>query len=328
MSGKKILYFDKAPGTLRDVIERNKPAGFELWYWDEIDPSERPARLAEADYFLNLATRLDARMLEQARKARFVQKGAVGFNDIDVDAAARLGLPVANLPGSNSAAVAELTLLLILALYRKLPGVNRLTKEGRWPNWEFRTSSFEMEGKVHGLIGFGNIAKETAKRSRAFGTTILYWNRSRAPVETEEAFGARYVSLDEWLRRSDIVSIHVPLVPETKGLIGIEQLRLMKREAILINVARGGIVKEQDLYLALREGIIAGAGIDTWETEPTSPDNPLLALDNVIATPHIAAGTMDMFERVIRKSFQNIVKAEEDGRPLYVVNGVETVRFA
>jgi len=319
---------DQAPGRYRDVLKKYTPEGYELWFWQEMDAAERQARLPEADYMVVINTHVDGKTLEAARKLRLVQRTGIGVNNIDVETATRLGIPIAIVPGGNSVAVAELTILFILALYRHLLPIDRQTKEGKWPNWAYRPVSHEMDGKVHGLIGFGNIGKETAKRSRAFGTKIVYYDIVRAPEEKEKELGATYLPLEELLKQSDIVSIHVPLVPETKGMIGMEQLRLMKREAILINVARGGIVKEQDLYQALKEGIIAGAGIDTWEMEPVNPDNPLLALDNVVAMPHIAAGTIDTFERVVRMSFQNIVKAEEDNRPLHVVNGVETARFA
>lgn len=326
MSGKKILYFDKAPGPYRDILEQNTPAGFEMWYWDEMNLQDRQEKLAEADYFLVVSHQVDATMIAQAKKLRHIQRTGAGVNNIDVDAATRLQIPVANLPGGNSIAVAELTILLILALYRKLPIANQATKAGRWPNWEFRTASFEMDGKTHGFIGFGNIGRETAKRSKAFGTRIVYHDKYRVPEQIEKELGATWLPFEEVLKQADILSIHVPLIPETKGMIGINELKLMKRNALIINVARGGIVKEDDLFQALKEGIIAGAGIDTWESEPVQPDNPLLRLDNVIATPHFAAGTIDTFNKVVRLAIENIQRAEDSNRPHYVVNGVEMAR--
>lgn len=326
MARRSVLYFDKAPGEYRNVIERHVPEGFEVWYWEEMSAPEQMEKLAVADYLLVVSKKLDASLLSMAKQARYIQRTGAGVTNIDVETATKLGLPVCVLPGGNSTAVAELTILMILALYRKLPLIDRAMRDGKWPNWEFRPHSYEMAGKTHGLIGFGHIGRETARRSRAFGTRILYYDPYRAPAEVERELEAEYLPLEGVLKEADILSIHVPLVPATRGMIGLAELKTMKPNALLINVARGGVVKEEDLYTALKEGIIAGAGIDTWESEPTPADHPLLSLDNVIATPHIAAGTIDTFERVIRLAFRNIRKAESDHRPEYVVNGLEKVR--
>jgi len=326
MAGRSVLYFDPAPGEYRNVIERHVPEGFEVWFWEDMSPAEQQEKLAAADYLLVVSKRLDASLLNAAKRARYIQRTGAGVTNIDVETATKIGLPVCVLPGGNSVAVAEMTILMILALYRKLPLIHRDMREGRWPNWEYRPRSYEMAGKTHGLIGFGHIGRETARRSRVFGTRILYYDPYRAPADVERELDAEYLPFEKVLREADILSIHVPLVPATRGMIGMAELRSMKRNAVLINVARGGVVREKDLYEALRDGIIAGAGIDTWESEPTPADNPLLSLDNVVATPHIAAGTIDTFERVIRLAFQNIAKAESDHCPDYVVNGLEKVR--
>ena len=326
MVKRSILYFDKAPGEYRQVIESRVPDGFEVWYWEEMIASEQQEKLPQADYLLVVSHKLNASLLTQAKQARYIQRTGAGVNNIDVETATKLGLPVCVLPGGNSTAVAELTILLILALYRNLVHVDHAMKQGRWPNWEFRPNSYEMDGKIHGLIGFGHIGREAAQRSRAFGTKIVYYDQYRVSAEVEREIGAEYVPLEDLLKQADIVSIHVPLLPSTRGLIGMDQLKSMKKNALLINVARGGIVNDADLYTALKDGIIAGAGIDTWESEPTTADNPLLTLDNVIAMPHIAAGTIDTFGKVIQLAFHNIVKAELDQRPDYVVNGLEKSR--
>jgi glyoxylate reductase len=327
MSGRTILYFDKVFDEFKRVLEEHKPEGFHLWYWEEMSEQQQQERLAEADYLLVATRKLDEPLLSRAKKARLIQKTGIGVDNIDLEAANRLRLPVSNTPGGNATGVAELTILLTLALYRKLPLVNQATKSGQWLMWELRPSSYEMEGKTHGLIGFGTIGREAAKRSKAFGTQIVYYDTYRAPEEIEQQLGAVYLPFREVLKRADILTLHVPLLPETKGLIGINELRLMKPNAVLINVARGGIVKETDLYQALKEGIIAGAGIDVWESEPTDPHNPLLTLDNVIASPHIGAGTRDTLDKVLRLAFQNIRMVEEGHRPQFVVNRVEAARI-
>jgi len=327
MSGKKILYFDKVFDALKQLLEEHKPEGFELWYWDELSLQERQDKLASADYLLVATKELDASLLSQAAKARLVQKTGIGVYNIDLSAASRLRLPVCNTPGGNANGVAELTILLTLALYRKLPLVNQATKSGQWLMWEVRPYSFEMAGKTHGLIGFGTIGKATAKRSKAFGTQIIYYDKYRASQQDEQQLGATWLPLEEVLRRADIVSLHIPLLPETRGLIGLKELRLMKPTAVLINVSRGGIVREDDLYHALKDGIIAGAGIDVWESEPIRPDNPLLTLENVIATPHLGAGTRDTLHNVLHMAFQNIKRVEEGSPPQFVVNQIESARL-
>ncbi|MDQ0338090.1 phosphoglycerate dehydrogenase-like enzyme [Caldalkalibacillus uzonensis] len=326
MSKPSILYFDQVNDQMRALLKRLKPEGFELWFWHDLDEDERNARLPQADYLMAATYPLDQHILAKATQAKLVQKTGVGVDNIDLPKATELALPIANTPGANAPAVAELTILLILALYRKLPVLHQSMKEGKWLMWEFRSSSYEMQGKTHGLIGFGQIGQETAKRSRAFGTQIIYYDKFRAPAEVEEQLDARFVSLEELLQTADIVSLHIPLLPETRGLINAKTLQLMKKSAVLINVSRGGVVHEQALYHALKDGVIAGAGIDVWESEPVHADHPLLQLENVIASPHIGAGTIDTLKRVLATAFNNIQAAENEHHFQYSVNGITQLR--
>jgi D-3-phosphoglycerate dehydrogenase len=186
--------------------------------------------------------------------------------------------------------------------------------------WTIRPFTRDLYGKTHGIIGMGNIGKETAIRSTVFGTELLYYSSRRLPEAEEKRLKAAYASLEELLERSDIVSIHTPLTPQTKGLINHQRLALMKPGSILINVARGGVVDEAALYKALCEGRLAGAGIDVWEEEPINPAvNKLLRLPQVIATSHVGAGTMDSFYRVFDMGFANISAVLNGAEPRYVV---------
>ena len=319
--GEMILYLDEAPHQLRQLFQELKPGAFRLLFWSEMEARAREESLRAADYVLVAAREFGRDLIEQASQARLIQKTGIGTDNIDLRAAAAGGVPVANTPGGNSTSVAELTILLILALYRRLLTVDAATKRGEWPMWEFRPSSFEMGGKVLGLVGFGNIGQEVARRARAFGTDVLYHDEVRREG-AEQELGASYTPLPELLQRADIVSLHVPLTPLTRHLIGAEELGMMKQGALLINVARGGVVDEGELTEALREGRISGAALDVWESEPVHPENPLLQLENVITTPHVGAGTRDTLSRVLGMAFENIRRVSQGGSPHHIVNGV------
>ncbi|WP_408007982.1 2-hydroxyacid dehydrogenase [Pseudalkalibacillus sp. A8] len=324
---KKILYFDDTFDEFKDILLAHTPPGFDLIFWEELTGQEREEQLQQSDYLLVATKKIGEELLVKAKKAKFIQKTGVGMDNIDLLVADQHKLPACNTPGANATGVAELTILLILALYRKLPLINKETKNGNWLMWELRPSSYEMEGKTHGFIGFGNIGREAAKRSKAFGTNILYYDKFRATLEQEQQLGATYASVEEVLKQSDIISLHIPFLPETKGLIGETELKMMKDNAVLINVARGGIVQEDALYAALVERRIAGAALDVWENEPINPENPLLALENLIASPHIGAGTRDTLNRVLHMAFQNIKRVDEGEPPQFVMNTIKKARF-
>ncbi|NEU31813.1 3-phosphoglycerate dehydrogenase [bacterium LRH843] len=326
MSIKNILYFDRVYDDFKDLLIEHAPKEFNLWFWDEMNDAERSDKIKQADYLLVAARKFGKDIISKAEKARFIQKTGIGVDNIDIEAANQFNLPVCNTPGANATGVAELTILLILALYRKLPYVNEATKNGKWLMWELRPSSYEMQGKMHGFIGFGNIGRETAKRSKAFGTDIIYYDKYRLSEEEEQKYGVKYASLEEVIRKSDIISLHVPLLPETKGLIGEKELNMMKRDAIIINVARGGVIDENALYHALKSDTIAGAGIDVWKNEPAETDHPLFTLENVIASPHIAAGTRDTLIRVLQGAFENIKRVDLGDPPRNIINEVKEAR--
>lgn len=326
MSNKKILYFDPVSSEFKDILFEHKPNGFDLLFWEELNVVEKVERAVEADYLMVATNIVDERVISSISRAKLIQKTGIGIDNIDLQAASKYALPVSNTPGANATGVAELTVLYILALYRKLPLLNQSTKNGKWLMWEFRTTSYEMEGKIHGFIGFGNIGRKAANRSKAFGTTITYYDKFRVDESLEKELGATYLSLEELLRTSDIISLHIPLLPETANLIGEKELNMMKKNAVLINVSRGGTVDEGALYVALRDQVIAGAGIDVWEIEPPHPDNPLLQLENIIASPHIGAGTRDTLNKVLHMAFQNINRIEHGEQPKYVVNDIQEAR--
>lgn len=314
-----IIYFDKVYPELKEIIETNFE-GSRLYFWYEMKEEEKEEALEIADCFLVGPYIINEELIRRAPNLKIIQKTGIGVDNIDRVTASELDIPVCNTPGGNAVAVSELTIALILNLYRKINVIDKSTKAGKWEMWEHRPSSFVMSGKKHGFIGFGNIGRETARKSKALGTEIIYYDKYRAQSDVEKKLDATFVSLQEVLEEADIISMHVPLLPETKHMISEEELSLMKPNAILINVSRGNTVDEKALLDALVNQEIAGAGLDVWASEPVNPDNKLLELDNVIATPHIGAGTRETLLNVYGIASKNIKLVQQDKLPEFIVN--------
>lgn len=319
----EVVYMDEAVPKMQELLRRQKPKGVSLSFYSAAESEEeRLSMLRSAHCLLTATARVDEELLDDTRKLLLVQKTGTGTDNIDLEAAASRDIPVANTAGANATGVAELTMLFALAIYRRLLEIDAGTKRGEWPMWEYRHRSFELSGKTHGIVGFGAIGQGVARRSRAFGTEIVYHDTVARPEAELELDARRTPSLPELLSASDVVSLHVPLLEETQGLIGEAELRRMRPEAILINVSRGGVVDEAALYEALDRGEISCAALDVWEREPVALDNPLLGLPNVISTPHIGAGTRDTLGRVLAMAFENISRLRSGDGPGWVVNGV------
>lgn len=314
-----IVYGEPVPDDLRALATAVLPVGFRLEVAISQDRDEL-LRLAQAADFLLVATvRVDEELLQAAPRLRLVQHQGVGYDNIDIAACRQAGVPVALTPEGTTIGVAEHTLLLILAVSRHLVTVDAAVRRGEWPVWSMRSRSTELAGKTLGLIGFGRIGREVAKRARAFDAAIVYFDPLRAIPEVEDAYDAVYTPLDDLLRQADIVSLHSPLTPETRGLIGERELRLMQSHAVLINTARGALVDEDALARALREGWIAGAGLDVLRQEPPQPDNPLLTCANAVLTPHVAAGTRDAYRTKMRAVFANMQRVSRGEAPHHLL---------
>ncbi len=231
------------------------------------------------------ATKVTKDVIEASDALEIIGRAGVGLDNIDLEAAKAKGIKVLNTPGATAISVAELTLGLILGTLRAIPYLDRALREGRW---EKKRKGLELYGKTVGIIGLGRIGTEVAKRLQAFGVRILAYDPFR-----QDSPWAELVDLETLLRQSDIVTIHVPLTPETRHLINADRISRMKDGAILINTARGGIVDEQALYNALVSGKLRAAALDVYETEPLPADHPLRTLDQVILTPHTGAQTIE-----------------------------------
>lgn len=281
--------------------------------------------LREADVVIGdhtMRVRITEEMCREMRRVRLVQQPSTGYDHIDVEGCARHGVPVANIGGANAASVAEYTIMVALALLKRLIEAYEGMRAGRWMQWELMDmGTFDLMGRVWGIIGLGRIGKELARRLRGFDVRILYYDKVRQE-EAEAELKVEYRPLIRLLRESDVVSIHVPLTSETRGMIGERELRAMKPTSILINPSRGEVVDEQALARALEERWISGAAVDVYSVEPPPRDHPLLRLKgvNLILTPHIAGANTDSRSRIIQATISNVVRVLKGEKPENVVN--------
>jgi D-3-phosphoglycerate dehydrogenase len=311
----KVALTDVFPESIHPIVAEYVPEG---WTYElALEPSEenRFRMLEDADFLFSGGAITTDEMLYAAKNLKFVQKTGAGFNNINLDVLKELGIGIANLPGNNAPAVAEHAVLLTLAVYRHLVQTDQLVRAGGWIGEEARGTHRELRGKVVGIVGFGHIGREVATRMRAFGTTIVYSDVRRAPAEVEAEFDAEYLSLEDLMRKADVVSLHTPLFPETRNLINRERIALMKPDAVLINCARGPIVEEPALIEALREGRIYGAGLDCQVAERPGGSKEFWDLPNVTLTPHIAGSALDSFYTMMQRCFAN-AQSYLAGRPL------------
>jgi len=267
-----------------------------------------------------LSDRIDGKVIAAGgRSLKVISNYAVGYNNIDVDEATSRGILVTNTPGVLTDATADLTWALLLACARRIPKSDKFVRDGRFVGWgPTLLLGREVYGKTIGIVGLGDIGTAVARRARGFGMKILYHNRKR-DKGAEAEMGATYVSIDDLLRASDYVSLHVPLTPETRHLISERELAMMKPTAILLNVSRGEVVDETALTKALKEGRIDSAGLDVYEKEPAlSPG--LVELENVVLTPHTGSATYEARDRMAVMAAQNLVAGLKGERPRHLVN--------
>jgi D-3-phosphoglycerate dehydrogenase len=266
---------------------------------DDSGSEEFVEALREAEALIvRSATKVDRAMLEEAPRLRAVGRAGVGVDNIDLEAASERGIAVFNAPEGNTVAATELTMALILTVVRRVAEADRSIREGRWNRSAFR--GVELRGRLLGLVGAGRIGGEVARRCRAFGMDVIGFDPYLA-AEAAEVLGVRLVEFDRLIEEADVISLHVPLTEETRGMIDEAVLRRMKREAFLVNASRGGVIDEDALAEALSEGWIAGAALDVYATEPLPADSPLRAAPNLVLTPHLGASTREAQVEVARE---------------------------
>ncbi|MGC9018481.1 MAG: 2-hydroxyacid dehydrogenase [Candidatus Bipolaricaulaceae bacterium] len=277
------------------------------------------AKEAEA-LIISLADRIDKEVLQSLPKLRIVANLGVGVDNIDVEAATERKVLVTNTPEVLTEATADLAWALLLAVARRIVEADQDLRREGFPGWTFipKHLGVDVHGKTLGIVGFGRIGQAVARRAQGFGMRVLYFARSRKP-EAERALGAQFAPLEKLLQESDFVVLCVPLTPETRHLLSARELSLMKKEAILVNVARGPVVDEEALVRALRERRILGAGLDVFEREPEVHPG-LLALRNVVLTPHIGSATWATRRKMASLAVENVLAALQGKRPPTLVN--------
>lgn len=276
----------------------------------------------DVDVIMVAYAKITRKVIEAAKRLKGIVRYGVGIDNIDVKAATDHGVYVVNIPDYGISTVAEYTMCLMLALARKIIHADRIMRTASWGTWTSQPRSVrgvDLEGKILGIIGLGNIGRAVAKRAKAFGMKVIaydpYIDKSIA-----EDLGVEMTDLETLLRTSDFVSIHAPLTNETRHMIGERELRIMKRTAYIINTARGAIIDERALVKALSEGWIAGAGLDVYEKEPPALDNPLLKMDNVILSPHIAFYTEEAVRRLEMTAVEEAIRILSGEVPSRLVN--------
>ncbi|HEU5253591.1 MAG TPA: D-glycerate dehydrogenase [Solirubrobacterales bacterium] len=317
MSGSTFAVTNRLPDPALELL---REAG-ELRLDDREEALPRPDLLglvAGADAVLTLLhDRVDDELLDAAGpQLRCVANVAVGFDNVDLEAAARRGVTVTNTPGVLDDATADLTLALILAATRRIAEGDRLVRSGRGWSWGMGFMlGTGLQGKRLGIVGLGGIGRKVAARARAFGMDVAYHSRHPAPAEVEAALGAERLPLEQLLATSDVVSLHVPLTPETRHLLGAAELAAMKPSAVLVNAARGPVVDEPALAAALAEGRIAAAGLDVFEREP-QVEPALLELDNVVLVPHLGSATVETRTAMAELAARNAISVLSGQGPL------------
>ena len=304
----RILLIDPLPPPLVERMRPMFPSGAGLDIVSTLSEEELARHATETEILLVINRKVDAHLLSILPRVRFVQRVGVGYDNLDLEALKAAGVVAAYTPGSNAIAVAEHTILLMLALLKRFVAAESASRQGGWPTMElFQAGLGELANTTVGLVGFGSIGRAVAQRLSPFGSHLLYTTRQAADPATEQQFGVRYASLDDLLASSMIVSLHVPLTEATRNLIGEAELAKMRAGAFLVNTSRGEVIDEAALHRAIESGKLGGAGLDVLYNERPG-GNPFAGMPQGIVTPHIAGGSRAAVERAIQMALANIAR--------------------
>lgn len=301
--------------VVREVLDH---AGIAVRQAEDERPATVLRAITEADAVIT-RTGLDAAAMDAAPRLAVIGVHGSGFDGIDVAHASRLGIPVVSTPGANARAVAEHAVALMLALAKGLVAADREVRQGSFA-YRYTGRIIELGGRTLGIVGLGAIGRETARLGRALGMRVLAYSPSAPDAALAEAGAERAAGLDALLREADVVSLHCPVREDTRNIIDDRALRQMRPSAFLINTSRGELVDEDALVAALREGRLAGAGLDVFAVEPLPPDHPLPSLPQVVLTPHAAGSSEEAMERVGRMVAEQVAAVLSNERPPHLVN--------
>jgi D-3-phosphoglycerate dehydrogenase len=307
-----VGFLDQVHAASRDIILSALPQGWTITFAADKTREAQSEALSKADVAFVIAAPVTADLIGSAPHLKFIQKLGAGIDRVDQGACAARGIAIARLNASNAVPVAEHTVLMMLSTLRHLPEIDRRTRAGEWLKEEGRARNQHMRGKTVGLLGLGAIGRVVAELLSGFGVSLIYHDPHRAGPEIETALKIRFVDLDELIETSDILSLHLPLTPQTRQIINSERIKRMKPGSVVINCSRGGLIDEEALADALMTGSLFGAGLDTFAVEPPSGSR-LLATPNTVITPHFAGATSNNFAYVVQRAFNNATTYLTDG---------------
>jgi glyoxylate reductase len=315
----RILFAPKQSEAVMEIARNLTPPGFELVVAD-IGTPEFYEAAPTVEFYLGLARQMGGEFFRSATKLRLVQLLSAGYDHVDIEAARKAKVPVSNNGGANAIAVAEHTIMLMLAVYKRIVRFHNDVVAGKWRAGNPNDSRvYELAGKTLGIVGLGNIGKKVARRAAAFDMKIQYYDIVRLNEDQEDSLSARFALFEELLRSSDVLSLHVPLTDGTRRMMGAREFALMKPGAILVNTCRGPVVDEDALHRALTQKQIAGAGLDVFVEEPPKPNHPLFALPNVTLSPHSAGPTWENWTARFRNGFDNIQRVAAGDKARWVI---------
>lgn len=320
MADRTIVYSPVPEPDVLAIADAHLPAGFRL---ECVSREALSEAILDAEFLCGFIGPLSTETLVSAtrRRLKLAQLMSVGYDNFNLDGARAARLPVAVNGGANAISVAEHAIMMMLATLKNVHAMDASVRAGNWRGGEIGTRRvYELFGSTVGIVGMGRIGQEVARRLAGWNANILYFDPFRLPRERERELGVQYQPLDDLLRESDAVTVHVPLNAQTHHLIDAESMSIMKPTAVLVNTSRGGLVDEQALEAALREGRILAAGLDVLSEEPPPADHPLFALPNLLLTPHAAGPTWQSFPRRFANCFANIERVARGEKPLWVVD--------
>lgn len=317
MSKAKVLVTGIIPEQgLKELKET-----FDVFYDPEIETRDWILKhLKEYDGLLLMGTKADKELIDAGSNLKIITANGVGFDHIDIDYAKSKGIVVSNCPTGVRVPTAEMTFALILATVRRLYLYDKIVRSGNWVDVsEQQYMGMSLQGKTLGVYGMGRIGSEVAKFCQALEMNVIYNDPHRLDEELEQKLGVKYVDFDTLIKEADVITLHAPALPSTTGVFNSEVFDKMKDTAYIVNAARGVLIKQADLIDALKNGKIAGAGLDVFETEPNIPEE-LRKLDNVIMSPHAGTGTLEARTAIAEEASKNLISYLKDGKPLNQVN--------